>query len=111
VIVGILALLGLVVAVFLLGFRDEPGQERLWGQLVSSSPRVCRALDALAARPKAHEQAITFARRQAREAAAGGDSASAADLARAGAEFERQTQAERRRLALLRRMLSALQRR
>lgn len=107
-IVGILALLGLVAAVVLLGFRDEPGLERVWGQLVSSSSRVRSARDSLAARLRAQERAMKFARQQARRAVTEGDAARAAGLAKAAQEFERQTRAERRRLTLLRRMLSAL---
>ena len=109
VILALLAVGALVAAVLLLSLRDERGLERVWGQLVSPSAAARTARDTLAARLMAQERALDFTRRRSREAAAVGDRTGAASLARASQEFERQTRVERRRLSLLRRMLSAIQ--
>jgi hypothetical protein len=108
-IAGVLALLGLCVAVAILARRDEEATERLWAQLLSPMGR--RACEALGLRLTAQERAIEFTRQQAREAAKAGEAEKAARLVEAGRLYETQTRLERHRLALLRRMQSALRRR
>jgi hypothetical protein len=107
-IAGVVALLALCVVVAVLARRDEEGTERVWAQLLS--PAIRRGWEALGLRLTAQEQAIEFTRRKAREAAAAGEAEEAARLAEAGRVYENATRVERRRLALLRRMQSALRR-
>ncbi len=108
-IAGVLALLGLCVAVAILARRDEEATERLWAQLLSPMGR--RACEALGLRLTAQERAIEFTRQEAREAAKAGEVEKAARLVEAGRLYETQTRLERHRLALLQRMQSALRRR
>jgi hypothetical protein len=106
VIAALLALLGLCAAVVILARRDEEATERLWAKLLSPAGR--QAGEALRLRLAAQERALDFTRRQAREAVEAGEPDKAARLVEAGRLYDTQTRLERRQLALLRRMLSAL---
>ncbi len=98
---GVLALLACAAAVALLALRADRAVERFWLDLVRGRSAAPRLLEYLAA----IESALAYTRRRSRESAAAGEASRAAELASAGRRYERQTRAERRALARLRRVV------